>query len=214
MNKPLTLYLCRNVCSMAPHIALLEAGADFSTVHIDLEKGEQHTPEYRRINPRGYVPALKVGDEVLVENLAILVWIARTWPDARLLPAGTPEEEAQILSYLSWCTGTLHSVFGRLFKPGYLVSGDEAVESLKEQARTDVQKHFTEIEARLADREWAFGEFSIVDTFLFVCYHWATELLGLDVSAFPSYRQHYERMLQRPAVARMLEAERELARAA
>lgn len=214
MTKPLTLYLSRNVCSMAPHIALLEAGAEFDRVHVDLEKGEQHSPEYRRINPRGLVPALTIGDEVLVENLAILIWVARTYPDAGLLPARTPEEETQLLSYLSWCTGTLHFTFGRLFKPEYLVSGSEAVKTLQEHARDDVRKHFAEIEARLTDREWAFGAFSVVDAFLFVCFHWAAELLAMDVSAFPHYRAHYERMLARPTVARMLETERRLARAA
>lgn len=214
MTKPLTLYLSRGVCSMAPHIALLEAGADFSTVHVDLEKGEQHSAEYRRINPREQVPALTIGDKVLIENLAILTWIAETYPEARLIPARTSEEKAQILSYLSWCTGTLHHVFGRLFKPEYLVSGTEAVENLQQHARNEVHKHFTEIETRLEGRQWAFDEFSVVDAFLFVLYHWAAKLLALDVSAFPNYGVHYERMLQRPTVGRMLAAERELARAA
>lgn len=214
MNQSLTLYLSQGACSMAPHIALLEADAEFTPVHISLSKGKQFSPEYRKINPRSLVPALKIGDEVLVENLAILVWIARNYPDARLLPARTPAEEIQMLSYLSWCTGTLHTAFNPLFHPEKLVSGEAAVESLKEHAREQVHGHFTEIEQRLSGREWAFGEFSVIDVFLFVCFHWAAESLKLDVSAFPNYQAHYARMRERPSVTQVLASEYELAKAA
>lgn len=48
----------------------------FEEIRIDLVKGQQHSPEYRAINPMGQVPAIIDGDFILTESHAILVYIA------------------------------------------------------------------------------------------------------------------------------------------
>ena len=77
----LTHYCAPGSSSMASHLVLEEAGAAYETRSVDEDAGEQRTEAYPRVNPRGKVPALRLPDgSVLVENLAIQTYVARTAP--------------------------------------------------------------------------------------------------------------------------------------
>ena len=56
----LKLYYSPGACSLAPHVALEEVGAPYEAVKVALAKGEQRTPEYLAMNPKGRVPVLKI----------------------------------------------------------------------------------------------------------------------------------------------------------
>jgi glutathione S-transferase len=43
-----------NTCSLASHIALGEAGAEYSTVRVGFAADEQRGPKYLAINPKGH----------------------------------------------------------------------------------------------------------------------------------------------------------------
>lgn len=210
----LTLYLSAGACSMAAHVGLLEAGAEFTPRHISLAKSEHLRADYRKINPHAQVPALKIGDRVLTENVAILPWIAKTWPEADLLPLADPDEESRTLSYLGWLSSSVHTAFGPLFHPERYVDGSEAKRELARHARQHVQDHFAEIDAHLKDKEYSLGRFSLADIYLFAFYGWGANYLKLDMAQYPHFTALYQRLLQRPSVQRMQEAEQELAKAA
>src|SRR6267154_995603 len=93
-------------CSLVPVIALHEAGAEFELRVVDFRTGAHMSTEYLRINPKHKVPVLDIDGEPLTENVAILQWIARHYPDAQLLPAG--EQEFKALSVLAWCASGIH----------------------------------------------------------------------------------------------------------
>ena len=80
----LTLYFSPGACSLASHIGLEETGASYEAKPILLAKGQQRTDAYQKINPRGKVPALSVDGKVLVENTAILTYLARLFPEKKL----------------------------------------------------------------------------------------------------------------------------------
>ena len=82
----LTLYYSPHSCSLAPYIALEEAGATFTPYRMDFAAGEQNGAAYRKLNPKGRVPALATDHGVLSENVAILTYIAQTFPAANLAP--------------------------------------------------------------------------------------------------------------------------------
>ncbi len=90
----LTLYFSPGACSLASHIGLEETGAPYEAKPILLAKGQQRTEEYQKINPRGKVPALSVDGKILVENTAILTYLARRFPEKKLMPTD-PAEEAR-----------------------------------------------------------------------------------------------------------------------
>ena len=96
------LYYAPNACSRGPHIALEEAGAVFEAVRVDVRGGEQRSPAYLALNPKGRVPTLVTDKGVLTECTAILAWIAQTWPQAKLAPLDDPWSFAQVQAFNSF----------------------------------------------------------------------------------------------------------------
>src|SRR5260370_12207181 len=92
----LKLFYAAHTCSLATHIVLEEVGANYSTVRIDFGKTEQRSPEYLEVNPKGRVPALVTDRGVLTETPAMLVFVAQSFPDARLPPLDDPFAFAQL----------------------------------------------------------------------------------------------------------------------
>jgi glutathione S-transferase len=130
----LTLYYSPGACSLASHVALEEAGAPYEAKVISTAKGEQKTPEYLAINPRGKVPALRADNDVVTENVAILSYVARAFPDAKLLPHD-PLEEARCLSTMAWLSNTVHPGFTRVFRPERFAAEPSAHEAVKSSGR-------------------------------------------------------------------------------
>lgn len=184
----LTLYIAPGASSMAPHIALNEIGAPFDLRPLSFARGEQRGAAYLAINPEGKVPALVVGDRlVLTEVAAILFYLARRFPQAGLLPDDA-EAQALILSWMSFSAATIHPAF---------IAGAGRVEAALHQAET-----------RLGGRDWAVGEtMSIADIHLFRLFWRIRHTLDLPLEALPGLVAHYDRMMARPAVRRTCEVE-------
>lgn len=201
------LYFSPGACSMAAHIVLEELGAPFETVPVMLPKGEQKTEAYKAINWKQKVPTLETTDgRRLTENVAILSWLGWSKPEAGLMPAPGTWEATEALSLLAWFSSGVHPVIGRFFRPSAfcdLPGSEDAVKRLAGEATAQV---FAGIEKLLAGKEWLLGAYSVADAYAFVFMHWARHL-GLEISAYPNYRAHYERMTARPAVERMLATE-------
>src|SRR5579872_2403607 len=104
----LIFYFAPGTSSMAPHIALYETRAEFEARPLSFHKGEQRQPSYLALNPEGKVPTLVIDGRPLTEVAAILYFLARKYPAAGLFPAGDPEAEAQVISWMSFIASTLH----------------------------------------------------------------------------------------------------------
>ena len=203
----LTLYFGPGACSLVPHITLEEAGAAFEAKPVALRKGQQRTPEYLALNAKGKVPLILVDGRPLTENVAIAYYLAKTLPNAKLLPSGDAEAEAQALSLLAWCASGVHPRFGALFGPQRLSDMPEAADNVKKLATEDTHKNFAMIEKLLAGKEWALGsQWSVVDAYLFVFWRWAN-FHKLDLAAYPAYAKHAAKMAERPGVKRALARE-------
>jgi glutathione S-transferase len=102
------LFYAVNTCSLASHIALEEAGAEYSTVRISFAADEQRGPEYLAINPKGRVPAMVTGNGILTETPAMLAFIAQSFPEAGLAPLDDPFAFAQVQAFNSYLCSTVH----------------------------------------------------------------------------------------------------------
>ncbi len=183
----LTYYFAPGSSSMAPHIALQEIGVPYESRPLSFAQRDTHTPEYLALNPDGKVPLLLVDGRPLTEVAGILFYLARRFPDAKLLPAGDIEAEAQAISWMSFCASALHPA--RTLPPAQA----QAVWAVAEQ--------------RLGDGEWALGAYSIADIHLFRLFWRFHPLAGLTADAFPRLTAHHARMLARPAVQRVIATE-------
>ena len=104
----LTLFYAPKTCALASHIALEEAGAEYSAERISFEKEEQRSPRYLAINPKGRVPALVTERGILTETPAILAFIAQSFPASALAPLPDPFGFAQVQAFNSYLCSTLH----------------------------------------------------------------------------------------------------------
>jgi glutathione S-transferase len=183
----LTLYFGPGGSSMATHIALHEAGAEYEARPVSFARKETRTAAFLAINPDGKVPTLLIDGRVLTEVAGTLWYIARRFPVAKLLPEGDIEAEAQVVSWMSFLASTVH--------PSRRAG---------EARRYEV---FAVTEQRLAGRDWAVGTYSIADIHLFRLFWRWMDSGGPAPGSFPSVSAHYDRMMRRPAVRRVLEIE-------
>jgi glutathione S-transferase len=183
----LTLYFAPGSSSMAPHIALHEAGAVFESRPLSFHKKDNRSPAYLAINPEGKVPTLLIDGRPLTEVAAILFYVARRFPEAGLLPTDDIEAEAQVVSWMSFIAATVHPARRRG------LAHARSVYSIAEQ--------------RLGARDWAVGRYSIADIHLFRLFWRFRASLNPEQGEFPNLSAHHDRVMARPAVRRTIEIE-------
>ena len=183
----LTLYFSPGSSSMAVHIALHEVGAVFETHALSLAAKDTRKPAFLAINPNGKVPTLLIDGRVLTEVAGCLFYLARTNPQANLLPVNNPEAEAQIVSWMSFIASAIHP----------------ARQAGPERAR----EVWLIADQRLGKSEWAVGSYSIADIHLFRLYWRIRSSNEIKPAEFPNMEAHYARMMARPAVKKTIEIE-------
>ena len=111
------LYYSRGACSWAPHIVLEELGKPFEVRRVDATKGENRTPEYLKLHPRAHVPVLVDGDFVLTEAAAILVHLADTHPEKKLIPPPGTRARARVHEWCGFLASAVHPAFRNTLRP-------------------------------------------------------------------------------------------------
>ncbi|MDB5510971.1 MAG: Glutathione S-transferase domain protein [Enterovirga sp.] len=205
------LYYSPGACSLAPHIALEEAGADFEPVRVNFAEAAQRKPDYLAINPKGRVPALADDGFVVTENPAVLRYIARKYPTAALWP-DDPREDARCTEWLGWCTSGIHVAYAHTRRPERYAVTEAGKAEVVEKGRETVRETWELVETRLAASAspWAAGErYSVADPYVFLFWTWGRgPNLGYDMPTdFPAWTEHARRMGERPAVQRALARE-------
>lgn len=197
-----------HACSMAPHIVLEEAGAEFEPAAIDYLAGDHRKPEFLAINPKGYVAVLITDRGVISENMAIMAYVAQAYPDAKLAPID-PFGFAQVQAFNSFMSSSVHITFRAMSKPTIFADGDEAAAALLAKVPEMAHKYFSLIEEQLSDgREWIHGDaYTISDPYLFVYASYLQRGTAGDPTPFPLVKAHRERVLARPATQRVIERE-------
>lgn len=84
--KPVLYGYFRSGTTYRVRAALNYKGVDYDYEPVDLAGGAQSGEAYKRLNPQGLVPALKVDGGILTQSPAILEWVEETWPEPALLP--------------------------------------------------------------------------------------------------------------------------------
>ena len=203
----LTFYYARNTCALATHIALEEAGASFAAKRVNFAAGEQRSPEYLAINPKGRVPALVTPQGVLTETPALLVYIAQTHPRAALAPLDDAFAFARLQAFASYLASTVHVAHAHLPRGTRWADEPASIEDMKRKTPANMRDCFRLIERDLFGGPWAMGElYSVIDPYLYTVTSW----LGahrIDVAEFPGIADHFRRMNERASVQRTLAAE-------
>jgi glutathione S-transferase len=201
------LYYAPHTCSLASHIALEHAGAEYATVRIDFATEAQRKPEYLAINPKGRVPALVTDKGILTETPAMLVFIAQSFPQAQLAPLHDPFFFAEMQAFNSYLCSTLHVAHAHRMR-GYRWADDpSAVAAMARKVPDSVTACYELIEGKMLRGPWVMGEtYTICDPYLFTIAQWL-EGDGVDPSRFPKVMDHRRRMSERPEVQKAIAEE-------
>ena len=202
----LKLYYMPGACSMVPHIALEETGAQFETALVDFAQGDQLKREFLKINPKARVPALETDRGVLTEIPAILGYIAATFPAARLANIEDHYAFANMQAFHMFIATTIHVTFRQISRPDFYADGDAAAQALRAKVPEKSNEHFALIERQFADgRPWVHGEqYTASDPYLFVFASYLRRGDRGDPGRFPAIMAHRARVRARPAVERVL----------
>jgi glutathione S-transferase len=196
------LYYMPGACSLAPHIALREAGLPFDLEQVDGgSKKTKSGEDYLAINPKGAVPAIKLDNgQVLTEGAAIQQYIADQAPGKKLAPVAGTLERYRLQEMLNYIASEIHKGIGQLFNKAM---PDDFRESVKKGLAA---KQFPFLEKALAGRDYLLGDFSVADGYLFTVLNW-TKFHNIDLSAFPNITAFMKRVAARPAVQEAMKAE-------
>lgn len=202
MSPTLCLYYAPNACSLVPFVTLTEAGAAFEIINLNFGKGQHLSPEYLRLNPKHKVPVLLIDSVPLTENVAIQIWIARAFPQTRLLPSD-PMQEIRAISLMAWCASGIHPALTPNVLPQQFCDLPGSEDSVRRCAQKKLLENFRIADDLLQGRDWFFDHFTAVDAYFFWCFRRAIQF-GMDVSAFGHCVAHQARMGKRASVQKLI----------
>lgn len=199
-DKTMKLYYSPGACSLSPHITLVESGLPFTLEKVDLgTKTTASGANYTSLVKKGAVPALQLDNgEVLTEGAIINQYIADLKPASNLVPQAGSFARYRLQEWLNFIASDLHKGIGSLFNKSF---DDNARTAIK----TKLQPKLDFVEAQLQQTPFIAGEnFTAADAYLFTVLRWCS---GLGISLGIATSKYMEKVAQRPAVQKALQAE-------
>ena len=201
------LFFSPNAMSRVAHIALEDAGADFELVLTDTRAGQQRSPDYLAVNPKGRVPALETDRGVLTETPAILAYIAQSHPEAQLAPLDDPFAFARMQALIAFLSSSVSIAFAHHFRPERYTDQPSAHPAMATRAAQALHEHFSLLESQMRG-PWACGPgYTVADPYLFVMESWLDEEWPGALARYPKLSEHARLMRNRPFVQKVIAVE-------
>jgi len=200
----LKLHTAKGTIGLACEIALEEAGATYEVHRLNFMENEQRAEPYLALNPKSRVPALETDRGVITETPAIMGYIARTFPAARLAPLDDAFAMAGLESLMSYFAAWVHPAAAHRHRGARWADDAAAIAELRRKAPEVFGAAMHLVDERFLRGPWVLGEaYSVADPYLYVLTSWIPRD-GLDMADFPRLADHFARMETRPAVAAVL----------
>ncbi|MDE2061312.1 MAG: glutathione S-transferase family protein [Bradyrhizobium sp.] len=203
------LYFSPLACSLATRIALYESGQEATYLEVDPKTKvvQNDGSDFRRINPLGLVPTLRTDEgQVLTENAAILQYVADCFPETRL---GTPSglERSRLHQWLCFIGTELHK---GLFVP---LLDKKAPPEAKAYTLEKGLSRLDYLENYLNGREFLLDHFTVADAYLVTVINWTMATPPIELAKWPAVKAYYERLRNRPSIAKAIAEEFEMYKA-
>uniref|UniRef100_A0ACD5YUA2 Uncharacterized protein n=1 Tax=Avena sativa TaxID=4498 RepID=A0ACD5YUA2_AVESA len=195
-----TLYsYWRSSCSHRVRIALNLKGLNYEYKAVNLLKGEQSDPEFMKLNPMKFVPALADGDAVIGDSYAIALYLEDKYPDPPLLPQDLKMKALNIQIASIVCSGIqpLHNLTLVRYIEQKVGTG-ESLPWIQQQ----IDRGFTAVENMIKDcaGKYATGdEVQLADVFLAPQIFAAVTRFQIDMSNYPTLGKVNDEYTRHPA---------------
>ncbi|MFO7304052.1 MAG: glutathione S-transferase family protein [Gammaproteobacteria bacterium] len=194
-----TLYYSPGAASMAVHWMLIELGVPFEAKRVNINAGEQRSPEYLRINPAGRVPTLLIDGIPYTESAALLMLLAERHPEKGLAPQPDAPARAAWLETMIYLANTLLPAMRDWFYAEK--DGDpEGADAVKSLARRRIEGAWDRLDAALSDgRTYLVGEkLSTADLLATMLMRWARNM-PRPATSWPHLASYIQRMRALPS---------------
>jgi glutathione S-transferase len=172
---------------------------------IDINKGQNRTPEYLELNPRGQVPVLKTGNKVFRESAAIAIYLADKHISA-LLP-DTELERLKALEWLEFYNSSLQQAYGSYFLMSKNLKDENAKQASCDLAARRIGFLWREIEAHLSNHRYLCGEnLTLADIFHAVIANW-TSVISPPITLGPNILRLCKEVTELPFFQKAMHAE-------
>ncbi|MGU7783277.1 glutathione S-transferase family protein [Burkholderia sp. PU8-34] len=182
-------------------VALLleELQVPFELIGVDTFKGEQHKPEFLKINPNAKVPAIVEDGIAVFDSHAILLHLSAK--HGKFVPT-TASQQAEMLSWLLFIATGLSPFSGQAVH--FLHHAPETLPYAQNRYLKEVERHYRVLDARLAKSPYLAGdEYTIADMALWGWANFAGYILGeKGLTDYPSVKRVVDEISQRPSAAR------------
>ena len=200
----LTLYFSPGAASLCVHHLLIELGIEHRLERIDMDKKQQKTPEYLKLNPGGTVPTLVVDGTPMVESAAMLMWLAEQDPASRFVAGEGSRARRDYLQWFMLLANGLQPPFRTWFYPQE-PAGEDAADAAKENARLRIEAMWERVNTHLEHNgPYLCGaQLTAVDFFLFMLMRWSRnmpkpatawpycEMFVASIKSRPSFKELY-----------------------
>jgi GST-like protein len=143
-------------------VALLleEAGIAYEAIPVDTRKGDQHKPEFLKVNANAKVPVIVDGEAIVFDSNAILLYLAEK--SGKFLPPSTPANRGQLLSWLMFIASGVGPFSGQAVHFQHMAP--EKLDYAINRYRFEAMRHYSILNEHLATRKYMVGEtYTIVD---------------------------------------------------
>lgn len=176
---------------------LAESGLEYELIAVDTRKGEQHSADFRLINPNSKVPAIDDNGTIVFDSNAILLYLAEKTGQFLV----KDEDRGQLLSWLMFIASGLGPYSGQAVH--FQHAAPENSPYAINRYRREAQRHYQILDDRLADREFIVGDtYSIVDI---AAWGWIDKVIPVlgegELAHYPNLKRWFQTVDARPAVA-------------
>lgn len=185
---------------------LQETAIPFELIPVDTLKAEQHTPEYRAINPNAKTPAIEDNGTRIFDSNAILLYLS----EKTGLLAGDDKDRGELLSWLMFIASGLGPFSGQSVH--FRHAAPEELPYAINRYLHEAQRHYEVLDTHLTDRQYIVGQtYTIVDIAAWGWIDKAKVVLGDEgLAPYKNLTRWFNNIDARPAVQRARDISKEI----
>jgi len=200
------LYYAKGACSLAPHIVMSELNMVYELELVDTKTKTCASGDFKKINPKGSVPALKMENgEILTEGAVIDQYLADQKMDSTIFPKFGTMERYRCMEWLNFIATELHKSYVPFFI-GPMLSAGTATE-ISAFYSNMLSSKLDYVSEKLGNNDYLMGKtFTAADAYLFTVLSWSKHV-KFDLNKWSNLAPYLERVGTRPAVIKAMKEE-------